>query len=263
MEDQKSPEMSFGENPQAVTQFGVNRSGEKMGPKRPFPGMHSWKQSENRFGHLTLADLQQEFEINHRALGEDLRMVPELTRKGNSALMLNRMLEVAKEISSRLCASEKREEAERSTAQMLLDQIAGLRKQEAVEELPTGTTLSDAAQDVQTSPLYLIREKLTAMEWRPQQIKKLLFIAKNLVARVEKAEQEAEILRTSGHSEKEVSRILSRMNILEKQVEVLGVERNCLNQVIRILASQGKIDPASEAPVGPPIANECGEQRGI
>lgn len=47
-------------------------------------------------------------------------------------------------------------------------------------------------------------------------------------------------------SEQEYESTLSRMNTLKAEAETLLIERNALNQCIRILASQGKIDPAKE-----------------
>lgn len=114
------------------------------------------------------------------------------------------------------------------------------------EQLPDEKAQQALASMIQTDSLSELRRKILDLDWSPKKIKSAIFVIRNLFARTEKAEQENLNLRMSGMSEAEITSILSRQSILEKQVEVLGVERNCLNQVIRILASQGKIDPATE-----------------
>lgn len=242
----------FGENPNV----GVDKA---AGPdrtviaNRQFPGTSPWSPANSvRYHGLKIWDLQQEFDLNMKALEQDIRSSSELTRKGNSCLMLDRMKEVAHVISTMLYSAEKNAELsafEAAKARKHVEELQQRIRDMEPQELDTERT-EKAEKDLKAMPINELRNLIFSREHGPKDVKLQSFIIRHLLMRIEKTEQENLNLTTSGMSETEVESILSRTSILEKQVEVLGVERNCLNQVIRIFASQGKIDPAAEEAPG-------------
>lgn len=114
----------------------------------------------------------------------------------------------------------------------------------------TKEDMMNAQVEVESAPLNQLRPILLQDNYIPKSQKKQTDVIRWLLGRLEKAEQENAILQEYRKTDSEIH---SKMSTLETQVrelsimtQILEAERNAISQALRIFASGGKIDPATE-----------------
>lgn len=167
----------------------------------------------------------------------ELNSFHEIVEKLNIAMQLNHKELETDLLHQGMIVLEKRERE----IKIIQEQI------KAENEKISAVITPEKERELKALTLGQMRNILFSQEWTPKHLQAYMMTTKVLLMKAEEMCQQMEILE---QYRKQDAAMGTRMSMITKQAEMLEVERNCLNQVIRIFASQGRIDPSAEDQIG-------------